>query len=154
MKKIKFTLIITAIVVLSSCSTFLNWDKRINFEAGPGLSANEYSVSVDGLETVSDQVTILDGFGDSYTTTWKLEKAEPSGLPVAFGISIPFYWKDFDSDTGLELGISSKISSPHGGAGLYVEGTRGKFDLTTAIGMSVPIDNDFYSIETIPANYA
>ncbi|GAB6390675.1 MAG: hypothetical protein MdMp014T_0048 [Treponematales bacterium] len=96
---------------MSGCASFVNWGKRINVTLGGGLPLNDVDVSVEGIENISDTVTIRDVFGDYYTTSWKFEKKDPLNIPVAASVSIPCYWKDFNK-IGIETGILMKTCLP------------------------------------------
>jgi hypothetical protein len=141
-------------VAFSSCASFVNWGKRVNFTMGSGLPLNGIDVSVSGIESLSDTITITDGFGDRYTTSWEFGEEDTVSLPyVAASLTIPVYWKDFNNGMGIETGIVSKFYLPHGGAGVYLEGSRGSIGVNASIGASISTGS-FYKISTKPASPA
>jgi hypothetical protein len=153
MRKLAVILICFLCVTFSGCASFLNWGKRINLTMGGGLPLNEADVSISGIDHMSDTITITDGFGDHYTTSWEFEERDPVNIPVAASLSFPVYWKDFNNGMGIETGIISKIYLPHGGAGGYLEGTVGPVSINISLGPSMVIDS-FYGTPTKPAGPA
>jgi hypothetical protein len=134
------------------CASFVNWGKRINLTTGAVFTLNDNTISVEGFENAAGSISISDGFGDRYTTSWEVKKEDPLNIPIAFDLSIPLYWKDFRNDINIETGILGKLYLPHIGAGFYLEGTKNRLSVKLAAGGCRP--GDYYTIETTPASYA
>jgi hypothetical protein len=149
----KFAFLVLSITfTFSGCSSFLNWGKRINLTVGGGLTS-DVDVSVSGISHISDTISIRDGFWDLYTTSWEFKEKEPDDTPVAVSLSIPVYWKDFNSLMGIETGFIAKLYLPHGGFGSYLEGSVGSVSINGSVGISMET-GEFYSIATKPAGPA
>jgi hypothetical protein len=118
-----------------------------------GLPLNEVDVSISGIDNLSDTITITDGFGDYYTTSWEFGERDPVNLPYAASLTIPVYWKDFKNSLDIESGIISKFYSPHGGVGAYIEGTAGAVGINVSVGASMILDGS-YGVSTKPAGPA
>jgi len=141
-------------IAFVSCASFGNWAKRINLTTGAGLPLKEAVLEIDNINEMSDTIEIVDGFGDHYATSWELKQKENEfDVPFYVCLSFPCYWRDFSDDTNIETGIIAKMLFPHyNGAGIYFEGTKGRFGVSTSIGISMV--STPYEVITKPAGKA
>jgi hypothetical protein len=140
-------------ITFSGCSTFLDWGKRINLTVGGGFAA-DIEPSVSGINRISDTISIRDGFGNLYTTSWEFNTDKPDNNHMAASLSIPIYWKDFkNGGVNIETGFMAKLYLPHGGLGGYVEGSVGPISVNGSVGITYET-GEFYSIATKPAGPA
>jgi hypothetical protein len=151
-KLAKFFVFLSFGITFSGCASFVNWGKRINLTVGGGLPS-EVESSISGINHVADTITIRDGFGDTYRTSWEFKEKEPDNIPVAVNLSIPIYWKDFDNGMGVETGFMSKVYIPHVGLGGYIEGSAGPISINASIGFSAPTEQ-YYETASEPASPA